>query len=261
MRIARFTNGGDPRYAIVDGDPGAEELVVLTGDPMYTPGTATGERVPLTDEVRLLAPVIPRSKAICLGKNYAAHAKEVPARGPASEVPILFLKPNTAVIGPADPIVLPQYSENVQLEAELAIVVGRVAKDGVPEHAHDYIYGDTCANDVTARDLQPLEDQCFRAKAFDTSLPLGPWIETELDADDVAISSRINGEARQSGNSSDMILDIAHAFAMVSEITTLLPGDLILTGTPSGVSQLTHGDTVEVDIEGIGVLKNPVIRR
>lgn len=261
MRIARFSNGGDPRYAIVDGEVGEEELVVLTGDPMYTPGNLTGERVTLTDDVRLLAPVIPRSKAVCLGKNYAAHAKEIPARGPDSDVPILFLKPNTAVIGPDDPIVLPSYSDNVQLEAELTIVIGRMARDISADDADTYIYGYTCANDVTARDLQGLEDQWFRAKAFDTSLPLGPWIETELDADSVAISSRINGEVTQSGHSRDMITDVRHAVAMASEVTTLLPGDVILTGTPSGVTPINHGDVVEIDIDGIGVLRNPVLRR
>jgi 2-keto-4-pentenoate hydratase/2-oxohepta-3-ene-1,7-dioic acid hydratase in catechol pathway len=261
MRIARFSNGGDPRYAIVDGEEGHEELVVLTGDPMYTPGTMTGERVKMTDEVRLLAPVIPRSKAVCLGKNYAAHAKEVPARGPDADVPILFLKPNTAVIGPDDPIVLPSYSDNVQLEAELTIVIGRMARHVDPENADTYIYGYTCANDVTARDLQAKEDQWFRAKAFDTSLPLGPWIETELNGDDVAITSRINGDTTQTGHSSDMLVDIAHAVAMASEVTTLLPGDVILTGTPSGVSAINHGDVVEIDIAGIGVLRNPVLRR
>lgn len=261
MRIARFTTGDEPRYAIVDGGPGEEELIVLTGDPMYTPGEVTNERVPLTDNVRLLAPVIPRSKAICLGKNYEAHAKEIPHRGPASEVPIVFLKPNTAVIGPDDPIVLPPYSDDVQVEAELAVVIGRVCKDVSPEQAEQYIYGYTCANDVTARDLQRAEDQWFRAKAFDTSLPLGPWIETDLNTDDANITSRINGESVQVGNTRDMIHDIAHAVAMVSEVTTLLPGDVILTGTPSGVTSIKHADVVEVEIEGLGVLRNPVIRR
>ena len=261
MRIARFTTGGDPKYAIVDGDEGAEELIVLTGDPMYTPGNLTGERIPLTDNVRLLAPVIPRSKVVCLGKNYAEHAKEIKARGPASEVPILFLKPNTAVIGPDDPIVMPSYSDDVQVEAELAIIISRVCRNVSAENAEDYIYGFTCANDVTARDLQRQEDQWFRAKAFDTSLPLGPWIETELAHDDVAILARINGELRQDGNSKDMILDVPAAIAMISEIITLLPGDVILTGTPKGVTRMQHGDIVEVEIEDIGVLRNPVIRR
>ncbi len=261
MRIARFTTGDEPRYAIVDGDEGAEELVVLSGDPMYTPGNLTGERIPLNDDVRLLAPVIPRSKVVCLGKNYEEHAKAVAARGPASEVPILFLKPNTAVIGPDDPIVMPDYSEDVQLEAELAIVIGRVARNVSPENAEQYIYGFTCANDVTARDLQRMEDQWFRAKAFDTSLPLGPWIETELAHDDVNITGRINGEVVQEGNSTDMILDVPHAIAMASEVLTLLPGDVILTGTPAGVTRMNHGDIVEVEIEDIGTLRNPAIRR
>lgn len=261
MRIARFTTGGEPRFAIVDGEPGAQELVVLTGDPMYTPGTVTGERIPLTDDVRLLAPVIPRSKVVCMGKNYEAHAKEIPHRGPAPELPILFLKPNTTVIGPDDPIVLPAYSDNVQLEAELAVVISRVCKDVSPENAEHYIYGFTCANDVTARDTQRQEDQWFRAKAFDTSLPLGPWIETELAHDDVAISSRINGAETQNGSSRDMIVDVAHAVSMISEVTTLLPGDVILTGTPSGVTALNHGDVVEIEIEDLGTLRNPVVRR
>ncbi len=262
MRIARFTTGQDPRYAMVEGDPGAEELVVLSGDPMFVPGQPTGERVPLdSDNVRLLAPIIPRSKAVCLGKNYEAHAREIPSRGPDSDVPILFLKPNTSVIGPDDPIVLPHYSEDVQFEAELAVVIGRMAKDVTAERALDYVYGYTCANDVTARDLQRNEDQWFRAKAFDTSLPLGPWIETELDTSSLEIRSRLNGKSCQGGNTSDMIRDVATAIEIASEVVTLLPGDVILTGTPAGVAKMVHGDRIEVDIEGIGVLMNPVVRR
>jgi 2-keto-4-pentenoate hydratase/2-oxohepta-3-ene-1,7-dioic acid hydratase in catechol pathway len=261
MRIARFTTGSDPRYAIVEGADDSLELIVLSGDPMYTPGAPTGERLKLTDDVRLLAPVIPRSKAVCLGKNYEAHAKEIPHRGPAPTLPILFLKPNTTVIGPDDPIVMPPYSKDVQLEAELAVVIGRLCKDVAPESALDYVYGYTCANDVTARDLQREEDQWFRAKAFDTSLPLGPWIETEPRFEEADISSRINGNPTQNGNTRDMLLDVAHAISMVSEFVTLLPGDIILTGTPSGVTTLNHGDIVEVEIEGLGTLRNPVVRR
>ena len=261
MRIARFTTGDEPRYAIVDGEDGAEELVVLTGDPMYVPGQPTGERVSLhADEVRLLAPVIPRSKVVCLGKNYEAHAREM-GQTEAPALPTLFLKPNTAVVGPDDPIVLPHYSEDVQIEAELAIVIGRVCKEVSPENAEQYIYGFTCANDVTARDVQREENQWFRAKAFDSSLPLGPWIETELAHDDVRIGSRINGETAQDGTSQDMLVDVLHAVSMVSEVTTLLPGDVILTGTPAGVSRVDHGDVVEVEIEDLGVLRNPVLRR
>ncbi|WP_062388574.1 fumarylacetoacetate hydrolase family protein [Demequina iriomotensis] len=259
MRIARFTTGSEPQYAIVDGEAGNEELVVLTGDPMYTPGTVTGERIKLSDDVRLLAPVIPRSKVVCLGRNYADHAKEL--GNEVDEMPLLFLKPNTAVIGPDDPIVLPHYAEDVQLEAELAIVISRVCKDVSPENAEQYIYGYTCANDVTARDVQRAENQWFRGKAFDTSLPLGPWIETELAHDDVHVYGRINGAEVQQGHSADMITDVATVVSLVSEVTTLLPGDVILTGTPAGVTTLNHGDVAEVEIEDLGVLRNPVIRR
>ncbi len=261
MRIARFTTGDDPRYALVDGAPGEEELVVLSGDPMYIAGQPTGERIPLNDDVRLLAPVIPRSKIVCLGKNFEAHARELAPRPNASSLPLFFLKPNTTVIGPDDPIIAPSYSEDVQLEAELAVVIGRLCKDVSPEAAEDYIYGFTCANDVTARDIQRKEDQWFRAKAFDSSLPLGPWIETELAHDDVTITSRINGTQAQTGHTGDMILDVATAVSMVSEVTTLLPGDVVLMGTPAGVTTINHGDVVEIEIEDLGVLRNPVVRR
>ncbi len=259
MRIARFTDGVSTRYAIVDGDAGAEELAVLDGDPIRSEASPTGERVPLGGDVRLLAPVIPTSKVVCLGKNYEAHAREVPSRGPASNVPILFLKPSTTVVGPGEPIRLPAYSDDVQLEAELAVVIGTECRGVTPDDAMPYVFGYTCANDVTARDLQRLEDQWFRAKAFDTSLPLGPWIETDLAHGSVAIASRINGVEIQCGNSRDMIHGVASAVAMASAVGTLLPGDVIITGTPSGVTTLHPGDVVDVDIEGIGVLRNPVV--
>jgi 2-keto-4-pentenoate hydratase/2-oxohepta-3-ene-1,7-dioic acid hydratase in catechol pathway len=262
MRIARFTTGSEPRYAKVEGAPGEEELVVLTGDPLYVPGEPTGERIALADDgVRLLAPIIPRSKAVCMGRNYAEHAKELGNVGGDDDLPLLFLKPNTAVVGPDDPIVLPHYSEDVQHEAELAIVIGRLTKDVSPEGALGAIFGYTCANDVTARDTQRAENQWFRGKAFDTSLPLGPWIETDLDPGDLDVVARVGGEVRQSGNTRDMIWDAASIVSMVSEVTTLLPGDVVLTGTPAGVSTLNHGDRVEIEIEGIGVLANPVVRR
>ncbi len=261
MRIARFTTGDEPRYAFVGGESGEEELAVVTGDPLFVPGAPTGERIPLgRDDVRLLAPVIPRSKAVCVGRNYADHAAELGTLA-ESEVPLLFLKPNTSVIGPDDPIILPDYSTQVQLEAELAVVIGRVTKDASPEGAAAAVAGYTCANDVTARDLQRQENQWFRTKAFDTSLPLGPWIETELDPSDLAVRSRVNGEARQEATTADMIWDVPTLVAMVSAVATLLPGDVILTGTPAGISDILHGDRVEIEIEGIGTLENPVIRR
>jgi 2-keto-4-pentenoate hydratase/2-oxohepta-3-ene-1,7-dioic acid hydratase in catechol pathway len=262
MRVARFTTGDDPRYAIVEGAIGEEELIVLTGDPLFVPGTPTGERIPLSrEDVRLLAPVIPRSKAVCMGRNYVEHAEELGNIGVKGDLPLLFLKPNTAVIGPDDPIVLPDYSQEVHLEAELAIVIGRLAKDVSPEGAALVIAGYTCANDVTARDTQRIENQWFRAKTFDTSLPLGPWIETDLDPSDLSIWSRVNGETRQEATTADMLWDVPEIVSMVSHIVTLLPGDVVLTGTPAGVSAIHHQDRVEIEIEGIGVLMNPVVRR
>lgn len=260
MRIARFTTGGDPRFALVEGSAGEEELLVIAGDPIFTPVQATGERIPLADEgVRLLAPVIPRSKIVGVGRNYAEHAAEHGVEVPTS--PLLFLKPNTSVIGPDDPIVLPDWSQQVEHEAELAVVIGKVTKDVSPEHALEKVFGFTVANDVTARDIQRTDSQWARAKGFDSSCPLGPWIVPGLDVDDLAVTARVNGETRQSGRTSQMVFDVAYLVSYVSEVFTLLPGDVILTGTPAGVGPLDHRDVVEVEIEEIGVLRNPVLRR
>lgn len=259
MRIARFTTGGDPRFALVEGDPGAEELVVVTGDPIYTPVQPTGERVRLDDSVRLLAPVIPRSKVIGVGRNYADHAAELGNDVPPS--PLLFLKPNTSVIGPDDPIVLPPWSEDVHHEAELAVVIGKVTRDVSPERALDMVFGFTVANDVTARDVQRAEQLWTRAKGFDGSCPLGPFIVPGLDVDDLRVTSRVNGTTLQDGRTSDLVHGVADLVAFVSEVFTLLPGDVILTGTPAGVGEVRHGDVVECEVEDIGVLRNPVIRR
>ncbi len=260
MRIARFTTGGDPRYAMVDGPTGSEELVVLTGDPIYMPVQPTGERVPLAgDDVRLLAPVIPRSKIIGVGRNYAEHAAELGNEVP--KAPLLFLKPNTSVIGPDDPITLPSWTQEVHHEAELAVVIGKVAKNVSPERALDQVFGFTVANDVTARDAQRSDDQWARAKGFDSSCPLGPWVVPGLDVDDLAVLARVNGQTRQEGRTSQLIFDVAQLVSYISEAFTLLPGDVILTGTPAGVGPIVHGDVVEVEVEEIGVLRNPVIRR
>ena len=259
MRIARFTTGDDPRYALVQREGDRTYLAVLTGDPLYMPTTPTGERLELGDGVRLLAPVIPRSKIVAVGKNYADHAKEMGGDVPSS--PLLFFKPNTAVVGPDDPIVLPDFSQEVSYEAELALVVGRLTKDVSPERALDHILGYTVANDVTARDAQRTDGQWARAKGFDSSCPLGPWIETELDAEDVGVRSRVNGEPRQDGRTRDLVFDIPFLVSYISEAFTLLPGDVILTGTPAGVGLIDHGDRVECEVEGIGVLSNPVVRR
>jgi 2-keto-4-pentenoate hydratase/2-oxohepta-3-ene-1,7-dioic acid hydratase in catechol pathway len=267
VRIARFTTGDDPRYALVQTEGDRTFLAVLGGDPLYMPAMPTGERIELGDPstgsggpaVRLLAPVIPRSKIVAVGKNYADHAKEM--GGDVPTTPLIFFKPNTSVIGPDDPIVLPEFTNEVSYEAELAVVISKVCKDVEPEAVRSYVLGYTVANDVTARDAQRTDGQWARAKGFDTSCPLGPWIDTDLDPEDVAVRSRVNGELKQDGRTADMVLDVDFLVSYVSKAMTLLPGDVILTGTPAGVGSIDHGDRVECEVEGIGVLSNPVLRR
>ncbi|MFV9425683.1 fumarylacetoacetate hydrolase family protein [Microbacterium sp. S1037] len=250
MKIARFSHQDAIRYGIVDDG----ELVVLAGDPMFAGFDTTGERVPLSD-VALLAPVIPRSKVVCIGKNYHDHAAEMGGEAPAE--PLMFLKPNTSVIGPGDVIVRPtSLSSHTDYEGELAVVIGRIAKNVPADKASDYIFGYTVANDVTARDLQCSDGQWSRAKGFDTFCPVGPVIETELDLETAAITTRVNGEVRQQGPVSDMIHGVGALVAYASAVFTLLPGDLILTGTPAGVGPFVAGDAVEVEVSGIGVLRN-----
>jgi 2-keto-4-pentenoate hydratase/2-oxohepta-3-ene-1,7-dioic acid hydratase in catechol pathway len=261
MRIARFSTGGPARHALVDGegDKGAAELLVLSGDPLYTSAKGTGERIPFDDSVRLLAPVIPRSKIVAVGRNYADHARELGNAVPAA--PMLFFKPSTSVIGPDEPIVLPEWTQQVSYEAELAVVMGRTAKDVEPDRALDHVFGYTVANDVTARDVQKAESQWARAKGFDSSCPLGPWIVQRLDVADVAVCSRVNGKTRQQGRTADMLFDTAFLVSYISKAFTLLPGDVVLTGTPAGVGPIVDGDVVECQVGGIGTLRNPVIRR
>lgn len=254
MRIARFTTGGDPRYALVSDD--GAELLVVSGDPLYSPVRPTGRRVPL-EEARLLAPVIPRSKVVGVGRNYVAHVSEMGDEIPSA--PLLFLKPNTSVIGPGEPIVLPAWSEEVHHEAELAVVISRICKDVPRERVSDVVLGYTVGNDVTARDVQRADEQWTRAKGFDTACPLGPVIVTDLDPADLAVRARVNGAPRQDGRTAAMIFDVADLVSYVSSVFTLLPGDVILTGTPAGVGPIRAGDLVEVEIEGIGVLANPVL--
>ncbi len=250
MRIARFSHDEKIRFGIIDeGD-----VVVLAGDPLFSGFDTTGERIPVSD-VTLLAPVIPRSKVVCVGKNYHDHAAEMGGEAPAE--PLLFLKPNTSVIGPGDVIVRPRQSERTDFEGELAVVMGRVTKDVSVDDALGRVFGYTVANDVTARDLQRSDGQWARAKGFDTFCPLGPVIETEFDLTGGArIVSRVNGEVRQDGPLSDMVHSVAEIIAYASAAFTLLPGDVILTGTPAGVGPFEAGDTVEVEIDGIGVLRN-----
>lgn len=263
MRIARVarsggTNGEDITYGVVDGDPGAETLTPITGDPLYVPLQVAGEAVPLVD-VRLLAPVIPRSKLIGVGRNYADHAAELGNEVPAE--PMLFLMPNTAVVGPTDAVVYPTISKEVHHEAELCVVIGRVCKDVPLARVPEVIFGYTCGNDVTARDLQRSDGQWARAKGFDSACPLGPWIETELDPADLAVQCTVNGNLRQDGRTSDMVHDVAAIVSYASAAFTLLPGDVIMTGTPAGVGPIEVGDEVAVTVEGIGTLRNRVVGR
>ena len=262
MKVARFQHEGEISYGVLDeAESGAGiELVELTGDPMVAGYDTTGRRIRLED-ARLLAPVIPRSKVVGVGKNYADHVEEMRhvTGGEAPAEPLLFLKPNTSVIGPGDAIQRPAISERVEHEGELAVVIGAVAKEVPVERALEVVYGFTCANDVTARDLQLADGQWARAKGFDTFCPLGPVIETDLDLAGARIETRVNGEVRQSGSTAQLIHSVARIVAHASEAFTLLPGDVILTGTPAGVGPLEAGDTVEVEIEGIGILRNSVV--
>ena len=252
MRIARFSHDDAIRFGIVDGT----DLVVLAGDPLFAGFETTGERVPL-GEVALLAPVIPRSKVIGIARNYRDHAAELGNEVPAE--PMMFLKPNTSVIGPGDAIVRPAQSERTDYEGELAAVIGRVAKNVSVEDALDYVFGYTIGNDVTARDLQKTDGQWARAKGFDTFCPLGPAIETEFTpSGDVRIVTRVNGEVRQDGTLGAMVHSVAEFISYASHAFTLLPGDVILAGTPAGVGPFVAGDIVEVEITGLGTLRNPV---
>ena len=262
MRIARFAAGRDPQYGVVElsGDAGRypDTVSVLTGDPIAMSVQLTGERKEL-NSVRLLAPVIPRSKIVAVGRNYAAHAAEMGNEVP--KTPLTFFKPNTSVIGPGEPIIYPVASREVSFEGELALVIGRICKEVPVSRVPEVIFGYTVANDVTARDLQRSDGQWARAKGYDTFCPLGPWITTHQrleEAAALAIRTTLDGELRQDGNTKDMILTIPELVAYISSYTTLLPGDVILTGTPSGVGPMLPGQEVSVEIEGIGTLTNPV---
>ncbi len=265
MRIARFAVAGkDPAYGLielaVDGGEHPDTIAVINNDPLA--GLAvnyTGERHALED-VRLLAPVIPRSKIVAVGKNYAEHAAEMGGEVPQG-APLLFFKPNTAVIGPDEPIVRPAGCEELHYEGELAVVIGRICKEVPADRVKDVIFGYTIANDVTARDWQRTDAQWARAKGSDTFCPLGPWINTHLsieEASHLGIETTLNGEVRQSGNTSQMARGIGELVQFVTGFTTLLPGDVILTGTPAGVGAMADGDVVTVEIDGLGRLSNPV---
>lgn len=259
MRIARYTTGDDPAYGIVQGEPGGEVITPLAGDPLYVGLQPSGAGPVMLEDVRLLAPVIPRSKIVAIGKNYADHAKEMGGEPPKQ--PMMFFKPNTSVVGPFDPVVLPAGSTEISYEGELAVVIKTITKSVKAEDAPECIYGYTIANDVTARDWQRTDGQWARAKGFDTSCPLGPWIETELDPADLRIVTTLDGEVKQDGSTADMIHGISAIIEHASAAFTLLPGDIILTGTPAGVGLVDAGQQVTVEIEGIGSLTNTFVRR
>lgn len=254
MRIARVSVPGVefPVYGVITGD----KIELVTGLPW--PDISDPVAALNLADVKILAPVIP-SKIVCVGKNYADHAKEMGGDVPAE--PVIFVKPNTTVIGDGDFIVLPPQSTNVHHESELAIVIGALAKNVEVDRADEVIFGYTCANDVTARDLQNSDGQWTRSKSFDTFCPLGPWIETEIDPENLAISCEVNGQTRQNGNTSDLVRSAREMVSWISHMMTLLPGDVILTGTPAGVSQILVGDSVSVTIEDIGTLTNSVTVR
>ncbi|ORC22216.1 2-hydroxyhepta-2,4-diene-1,7-dioate isomerase [Rothia nasimurium] len=255
MRIARFTVDDTLHFGLVEGEPGQETITVLSGDPFYTGINPTDKRYPIAD-VRLLAPIIPRSKVIGVARNWRDHASELGNETPTT--PQFFFKPNTSVIGPGDPIALPEWSDNVSFEGELAVVIGRIAKSVPLDRVPEVIYGFTVANDLTARDAQKTDIQWARAKGFDGACPLGPWIETQLETDDLAIQTWVDGDLKQDGTTADMVFSVAELVAAASEYFTLLPGDAILTGTPAGVGRLSAGNEVEIEVEGIGSLINTV---
>jgi 2-keto-4-pentenoate hydratase/2-oxohepta-3-ene-1,7-dioic acid hydratase in catechol pathway len=275
MRIARFAAGDEVKFGIVDADslgpagngtgqavgPEPSELTIaeIAGHP-FSPASGEAKLTGLTyalADVRLLAPVLP-SKVVAIGRNYLEHARETGSEPPAE--PLIFLKPSTAVIGPGDAIVRPvDLSQRVDYEGELAIVFGRLCRDVPASRVPEVIFGYTCANDVTARDLQAKDGQWARAKGFDTFCPLGPWIETALDPSDVRLTTTVNGEVKQDSRTSLLVHDITTLVTYVTAVMTMLPGDVLLTGTPAGIGPVVAGDTVSVSVEGIGALTNRVV--
>ena len=257
MRLARIASPDGVAFVSIEGEPGHEIAREIAEHPFGTP-TFTERSWPLVD-VRLLAPIL-ASKVVCMGKNYLEHVIEM-GGDTAPEDPIIFLKPNTSIIGPGVPIQLPASASPVHHEGELAVVIGRPCKDVPAARAAENILGYTIANDVSARDQQKADGQWMRAKGHDTFCPVGPWIVTDLDPSDLAIRTEVNSVVRQDSRTSLMIHDIGAIIEWVSAVMTLLPGDLILTGTPAGVGPIEDGDTVSITIEGIGTLTNPVVRK
>lgn len=262
MRVLRFTPkpesnlGSDPLYGVLEEDQ--KTISVLNGDPLFNGIAKNGQLIGIED-VKILAPVLPRSKVVCVGKNYSEHAKEMGGEVPAE--PIIFLKPNTSVIGPNDTIHWPWMSERIDHEAELAIVIGRICKDVPRERAHEVIFGYTIANDITARDLQSRDGQWTRAKGFDTFCPIGPWIDTDFIPGNQEITCAVNGETKQRSTLNQMIFGVEEIIHFISSVMTLLPGDLILTGTPAGIGPIPEKANITCAISGLGELTNKLSAR
>ena len=261
MRIVRFVPpagssiGTDPHFGVMEDE---NTVRAIASDPLYA-GVFKQEETFSLEEIRLLAPVLPRSKVVCVGKNYADHAAEMGGEVPSE--PIIFIKPNTSVIGPNEIIQWPNTSERIDHEAELAVVISKICKEVPREKVNDVIFGYTLANDVTARDLQKKDDQWTRAKSFDTFCPLGPWIDTDFRPGNQMITAHVDGELKQSAPLSDMVFDVPFIIEFVTKVMTLLPGDVILTGTPSGIGAMNPGGEVVVSIDGLGSLRNKVSQR
>ena len=259
MKIVRFKDTtGKAQYGMIEGD----KIALSEGTPLGGL-KATGKRVALAD-VKLLAPIEPVN-VLCIGMNYKAHVDEQGEKFP--KAPILFMKPTTTVIGPGEPVLLPKMAPfEVDYEAELALVIGKTARHVSESRALDYVLGYTCAHDVTARDCQFGDGQWIRGKSFETFCPIGPWLETELNPSDVRVQGRLNGQTMQDGSTALMIFSIPFLISYLSRVMTLLPGTVLLTGTPSGVGftrkppvYLKAGDVFEVEVDGIGILKNPIV--
>ncbi len=253
MKFCRITHASldQPRYAAIKG---TSVFPFPKGD-YFDPSPAESNAIPI-EEVKFLAPVNP-SKVVCVGRNYLEHAAELGNKMP--DEPLLFLKAPSALIANGDRIELPRVSQQVEHEGELGVVIGRQARQlSDKEDPLSYVLGYTCINDVTARDLQRKDVQFTRAKSFDTFCPVGPWIVTDIDPEKVEVTTRLNGEIKQQGQTSDMAFSVSYLIRYISWIMTLNPGDLIATGTPAGVSRMKHGDVVEVEVTGIGILRNQV---
>jgi 2-keto-4-pentenoate hydratase/2-oxohepta-3-ene-1,7-dioic acid hydratase in catechol pathway len=257
MRLARVAHHEGVSFVALEPDPAAPQEKILAVEidqhPFGTP-TFTGRRWPLAD-VRLLAPILP-TKVVCVGKNYAEHVREMGGEVPKD--PVIFLKPSTSVIGPNAPIRLPDNAERVDFEGELAAVIGQPCKDVPEARGTEVLLGYTIANDVTARDQQSADGQWTRAKGYDTFCPLGPWIDTEVEPGDLALRTELDGELQQDSRTSLLLHDVAALVSWISRVMTLLPGDVILTGTPAGVAPMSSGQKVSVSIDGLGTLTNPV---